>query len=103
MSNRRISQGRANTSSAHPALIALARLLGRQAALETMRTGALLDDPEAPSEFLNAGSRGTEEQDSRPDADASAEAGRGRSLSRNLEEDADAPRGSRRGPRKAGK
>lgn len=103
MSNRRISQGRANISSAHPALIALARLLGRQAALETMRTGDLLDDPEAPSEFLNAGSRGTEEQVGEPSANTSVETGRGRSLSRNLEKDADAPRRTRRGPRKAGK
>lgn len=103
MSNRRASKRPAKSPSAHPALIALARLLGRQAALDAIRTGALRDDPKKPREAFTTGFGGTEEQDSQQGANTPAEAGRGRSLSRNLEEDADAPRGSRRGPRKAGK
>lgn len=100
MSNRRAQKDPAKSPSAHPALFALARLLGRQAALEAMRTGAFLNDPETRSEARTAGSGGAKKQVCGPDADTPPEAGRGRSLSRNLEEDPDAPRRPRRGPRK---
>ena len=43
---RRLSPDPAKSTSAHPALIALARLLGRQAALEALKTGALSHDAE---------------------------------------------------------
>ena len=72
MSIRRLSPDPAKSTSAHPALIALARLLGRQAALEALKTGALSRDAETQIDPRSTDPRTVAKQVISADADTAS-------------------------------
>jgi hypothetical protein len=72
MSIRRLSPDPAKSTSAHPALIALARLLGRQAALEALKTGALSHDAETQIDPRSTDPRTVAKQVISADADTAS-------------------------------
>ena len=72
MSIRRLSPDPAKSTGAHPALIALARLLGRQSILEALKTGPLSHDAETQIDPRSTDPRTVAKQVISADADTAS-------------------------------